>query len=156
MRIFTEEHKNKLRESWDYNKHFTKETIEKMREAHKGHIVSDEQREKLKEIRKRENNPAWKGGIIKDTNGYIRFKVPENCRFSAMKDSYRYVPMHRLMMAEYLQRPLTEKEVVHHINGIKTDNRIENLMLFENNGEHTSLHNIGNKYSLRGYNVKKV
>ena len=37
---------------------------------------------------------------------------------------------HVFIMSEYIGRPLHEKETVHHINGIKTDNRIENLELW--------------------------
>jgi len=51
---------------------------------------------------------------------------------------------HRLFMAIYLDRPLKPKEVVHHkgdkypLGSIENrqDNRIENLRLFDNNGEH--------------------
>tara|TARA_B100002019_G_C21235625_1_gene582560 strand:- start:424 stop:807 length:384 start_codon:yes stop_codon:yes gene_type:complete len=39
-------------------------------------------------------------------------------------------------MAESLGRPLTRQEVVHHIDGNKQNNSIENLELFENNAEH--------------------
>ena len=34
---------------------------------------------------------------------------------------------HRLIMEMYLDRPLEPDEVVHHINGIRTDNRLANL-----------------------------
>lgn len=47
---------------------------------------------------------------------------------------------HILIMEEYLGRYLTKREMVHHINGNKTDNRIENLHLCRDNIHHQQIH----------------
>ena len=70
------------------------------------------------------NSYNWKGGKT-ISRGYI--KVYSNGK---------YVFEHRLIMECYLCRPLEKNEDVHHINGIKTDNRIENLRLFTSRSAH--------------------
>ena len=49
-----------------------------------------------------------------------------------------YVAQHRLVMEALLGRLLNQDEVVHHINGVKSDNRVENLAVMAW-GEHSRL-----------------
>lgn len=77
-------------------------------------------------------NPAWKGGRIVDTDGYILLWIPThpdcNC--------HGYVREHRLVMEAMIGRRLSRQEVVHHKNKKPADNRPENLQLFSENAEH--------------------
>lgn len=77
------------------------------------------------------NHPHNYKGKFK-SRGYIGFYD----RNDINADKYGRVSEHRKVMSDFLGRPLTTKEVVHHINGDTTDNRIENLQLFPSSGIH--------------------
>jgi len=75
------------------------------------------------------NHGSWKGGVTVTQNGYLQVHVPIDHPMATMRTVTGYVLQHRLVMAEKMGRPLGRYETVHHINGVVTDNRIENLQL---------------------------
>ena len=82
------------------------------------------------------NNPRWKGGRRVHERGYIWIYQPEH----PYANCVGYVYEHRLVIEEKLGRLLRPEEVVHHIDGDKTNNVPENLDLFKNNAAHASYH----------------
>lgn len=62
------------------------------------------------------------------SHGYWKVPVPHEDRW--LTGGEAHVGEHRLVMARHLGRPLASDEVVHHVNGNRTDNRIENLELW--------------------------
>jgi hypothetical protein len=96
-----------------------------------------------------EKNPRWNGGVRQDKDGYRYITVDENHPFINMSGKvfihgkYRYyIAEHRLVMAFKLNRPLNKTELVHHLNGIKDDNRPENLELMKCHKDHLPSMNI--------------
>jgi hypothetical protein len=75
----------------------------------------------------------WRGGRIINKDGYVEIYSPNHPN---RKKHTHYILEHRLVIEEHLGRTLLRTEVVHHVNGDKQDNRIENLELFGSNAEH--------------------
>jgi len=120
-------------------KKFSPESIAKMKKSLTGRKLSPEHKakviKKLALYKKGQQNPNWKGGRTISNRGYIWIKKIDH----PYKNSQGYVSEHRLVMEAKLGRYLLPIEHIHHINEIKTDNRIENLRIVSNE-EHMRLH----------------
>lgn len=73
-----------------------------------------------------ERNPNWKGGSTYRKKGYIMRYIPGHPRGGARGHVFEHI----LVMEEVLGRYLYPNERVHHRNGVRDDNRPENLELW--------------------------
>lgn len=71
----------------------------------------------------------WKGGKTLTGQGYVQELVFADDPMASMRSRSGYVLEHRLVVARAIGRPLEPRETVHHINGDRQDNRLENLQL---------------------------
>jgi len=85
-------------------------------------------------IRRGESSPSWKGGRRKTADGHVSILLQPDNFFYSMADKYGYAREHRLVVAKSLGRCLQSWEIVHHRNGVKDDNRIENLQVISELG----------------------
>ena len=83
-----------------------------------------------------ENSWNFKGYRRRTTKGYIVCYCPEH----PFASTEGLVMEHRLVMESAIGCYIPKDFVVHHMNGIKDDNRIENLALMTQRA-HTILHN---------------
>lgn len=96
------------------------------------------------------NNPFgerayhWKGGR-KNNNGYVMIYSPDH----PYRDQQGYVREHRLVVEKHLDRLLSSEEVVHHLNGVRNDNRYENLSILDKD-DHDKIHLVAGKQSRFG------
>ena len=129
----SEEFKKRLSEIAKTRPPVSEETRRKISEAGIGRKFSRETRKKLSKSNSQENNANWKGGI-KYTQGRVFIRVGKR----------EYIARARKIMQEHLGRELLSTEIVHHINGITDDDRIENLVV-TNRSKHVTHHHTGAK-----------
>jgi hypothetical protein len=126
------------RTAWNKGKTgiYSKDTLKKMSEGRIGVV------------------PANKG---KRMSYSLKKKISEKIReiFQTKTEAYRTVfteegpkAEHRFVIEKNIGRKLKNKEVIHHWNEKKDDNRSENLCLFRTNGVHWRLHRFANRHNL--------
>ena len=119
-------------------KEFSEQMKQKIKDSKKGKKrkpFSKEWKQNMSESKIGENHPNFKGRI-KNSQGYILIYSPDHPN----RDKNNNVRESRLIVEAQIGRYLDPNWVVHHINGIVDDNRIENLMCFINNSAHKRFH----------------
>jgi len=111
---------------WTFIKGISKRTRKKMSDSRKDKFIG-------------EKNFSWKGGETRHRE-YIYILQ----RFHPYARPNGYVKRSRLVIERYIKRFLDSHNHVHHINKIKNDDRIENLMAFSSNSAHGRFHRNSN------------
>lgn len=83
-------------------------------------------REQKVSVRRGDKHPCYKGGFYNNSQGYIRHTKSGKL-------------VHRQIAEQVLGRPLGKDETVHHVNGDRSDNRNQNLLICSR-AYHTWLH----------------
>jgi hypothetical protein len=89
---------------------------------------------------------SWNGGKWLTDHGYIKIYKPDH-KFANVKG---YVYEHRLVYEEHFKCCLLPYTVIHHIDGNRINNRIENLKPYYNN-QHSSIEMMGNQNARKYY-----
>ncbi len=102
-----------------------------MRKHSTGVKKTPETLEKLKNALPRSaKHHAWKGGKTVNDRGYVLVKE---------QDSKKYVREHRVIVERALGRKLSSSEHIHHIDGDKKNNKLNNLMVVSRE-QHMAIH----------------
>ena len=99
----------------------------------------------------REKAANWNGGRYINKAGYVMILIKSGStnRKSGWEN---YRPEHIIVMEKFLGRTLHKKECVHHIDGDKQNNRIDNLVIIDSNEHHRKTHHSLQKI---GYEIIK-
>lgn len=119
--------------AWNKGKCWSKKVKDNIRKGilngyRNGRIVWN----KNKPFMRGKNHPLWNGGKFIGDSGYVFIFSPQH----PYRTNRCYMREHRLVMEKHLGRFLKPTERIHHKNGIKTDNRLSNLLLFSSESEH--------------------
>lgn len=71
-----------------------------------------------------------------ENNGYIRIYMPEHVN----SDINGLIYEHQLMAEKKIGRPLKPEETVHHIDHNRSNNSLDNLLIFASNSDHIAFH----------------
>lgn len=95
-----------------------------------GRPFSDSHKKAISISKLGSNHPKWAvvGSYYKDRSGYIKEKI----------DDGKWVAQQKIVVEKYIGRKLLKGEVVHHIDGNKSNNSLDNLYVFSKVGLHTS------------------
>lgn len=131
--IFSEETKNKILKLFDDGV-FIKQICLMVGVSRQPVIDLIKQTGRVIKKLKGSNHPSWKGGTgLK--HGYKIVYQPKHHRASAIRRIYEHI----LLLEKYIGRPISKKERVHHIDFIRTNNKLDNLFLCETDSTHKKI-----------------
>ncbi|MDC7724275.1 HNH endonuclease [Priestia megaterium] len=82
--------------------------------------------------------------VFTDSRGYIKVKSPNHPFCNIHKQVYQHV----LIVEDYIGRNVQKHEEVHHLDHNKSNNRLNNLVLFPNKNSHVQFHKYEEKIAL--------
>lgn len=86
-----------------------------------------------------QNSPSWRGGTYISSDGYRMVY----CQSKDLDNNIgwkSYKKEHKVIYEKFLGRELTKDEVIHHIDGDKLNNNLDNLVLINSDKNHRHIH----------------
>lgn len=123
-----------IREDMNYKNRKAHSERMKGNKLFQGKTHSEKTKKKMSDNQTGNKNSCWKGGRCIN-QGYVSIHSPNHPN----KDINGRVKEERLVMETHLGRYLLKEEIIHHINKIRNDNRIENLQIVSAK-EHAMIH----------------